>query len=182
MAIEHTFGLISENKDWFYYNPYRHVWSRVLVRQGLHQGYKRQIFIDLTLPDIKGKKYTQEDYGKEICHNPKIRICRPMRTEGEIYTHVLPYRVVEKMLQYMTEQEVKYLIDFNFMSHIDLKKLIRGQIDKSDNRFFSVYKDIPNHSWLAELRTHPYFYCYPTDKVKPSDTALNNLVNKFNNK
>ena len=86
MAINHTHGVISDNKDWFHYSGYTKTWERVLVRQGQSQGFLKQISIPIT---------PENNDWESLWTNRSIRVYNYVPHPNDIFTHILPDVVYE---------------------------------------------------------------------------------------
>lgn len=119
MPIYHPKGVLSKQGDFFYYSSHWNAWSRLLLRGGIKQGFRKEIAISVT-PTGGFNKASNKFFIK----NEYIRIYNsPIKNENDIYTHVLPKEVFESMCYGIGLEVTTRLIDYDYLSEINLSKL-----------------------------------------------------------
>lgn len=119
MPTYHPQGVLSKQGDYFYYSSHWKAWSRLLIRGGLKQGFRKEIAISLT-PTGGFNKSSNRFFIK----NEYIRIYNsPIASDDDIYTHVLPKEVFESMCFGVGLDVTTRLIDYDYLSELNLGKL-----------------------------------------------------------
>lgn len=158
MTIKHEKGIISSNGDIFYYSAHWDCWSRLLLRCGREQGYYKEIAIGLTTPNK-----TKKSSALHLVRSESIRIYKNIsRHVDDIYTHVLPHHIYQQMTDQMGIAAANRLIDFDYLSSVDLDKLLR--VDRLAP--FSEVK-LPEPfvgSLISRLKDYPDIYIEPRRK------------------
>lgn len=168
MAIQHLNGVMSDQQDWFHYSRTRKMWSRVLVRGGIEQGFRLEIAVPLT-PRVgynnrKLNKYLVVGY-------PDIAV-------GDTYTHVLPQEVFDYLQNSLEFDDWSWLMDKDLLRSVDLGKLV--SVDG-----YIPYSEVTNNGygdkgWLTTLKSIPGFFSFPTVMKRfPSPRKLDSLREKF---
>lgn len=116
MPIFHAKGVISHCGDFFYYSGHWKAWSRLLFRGGNKPGYEREIAISLTTVDNFEKSANRYFIKSEY-----IRVYRSPKTHADdIYTHVLPELVFEDICYNLGFDMAVKLVDYDYLSEINL--------------------------------------------------------------
>lgn len=119
MPIFHTKGVISNCGDFFYYSGHWQAWSRLLFRGGNKVGFKNEIAISLT-----SKDNFEKSAGRFFVKSEYIRIYHTAKKHADdIYTHVLPELVFEDMCYNLGFDMAARLIDYDYLSEINLTLL-----------------------------------------------------------
>lgn len=176
MAIKHELGVLSDNQDYFHYSALWDTWSRVLVRGGLPQGFKKEISIEL-IPYGGYESLTARGTRLERV----IKIYTPTKSEGDIYTHVLPQSVYDAMCGHLVMLDLIWFLDVDILRNVNLDKL--NQHSTGETMYDTLKVDgIGDVNWLKKLKTFPDFFGLPEvieEKVRTE--KLRKLTEKFPN-
>lgn len=155
MPINHPKGILSNKKDFFYYSAHWDAWSRLILRGGEQQGFKKEIAISLTPAGGFNK-----EGGAFFIKSEYIRIYdHPIKHEGDIYTHVLPKAVYENIKDNIGLKATFQIVDYDYLPELNLAKLL--EVTRLQ-QFSNLKLSVPFKGRLRErLEAFPDLYINP---------------------
>lgn len=153
MTIQHTYGVLSDNQDWFYYSSYWRTWNRILVRGGRSHGFITEVAVDLTP--------INNDWNDVL--KRRIRVYTPQQDSKDIYTHILPQEVYEGMRIHLEFKDLVWLLDVDIMRNVNMQKLAKadGNSDSYDKLMCDGEGD---RNWLNKYKSFPQFFERPQEQ------------------
>ena len=174
MAIQHDMGVLSNNSDYFHYSSVWDTWSRVLVRGGEQQGFKKEISIELTpFGGYEGL------VARGMRLERILKLYTPVKEQGDIYSHVLPKSVYNAMCKHLTPSDLNWFIDYDILKSVDIKAL--ANIAVGEIKYSEVKMDGPGDiHWLKRLKTFKELFDLPTQVEEQVKTSkLKKLTERF---
>lgn len=171
MSIKHeTGGVLSANRDWFYFSSYFNMWSRVLIRAGRTQGFLQEITIPLT--PYKG---WHDQPSVEKIKECIINVFDPCPSVYDSYTHLLPGGVYEMMTDAYGIELRNFLLDKDILRFIDLKVLLDPNVNKGGVPYELCSNQYPHKQGLIErLKDYPELYDMPYALEKHMESKKGN--------